>query len=241
MFATAAVTACVLALVPAPYGRHARPGWGPRIGTRAAWVAMEAPAAIVFAAAYALGPHPARLVPCLLVALWEVHYAYRAFVYPFRLRVRAGADTPVVTAAAGALFSTWNGWLNGLYLATWGQHLDAAWLGDPRFVVGVALFATGTAINRWSDGILRGLRRPGEDGYRVPRGGPFRFVSAPNYLGEIVLWTGFAVASWSPAAAAFAAFTAANLVPRAVAHHRWYRRTFPDYPSERRALLPWLL
>jgi len=33
----------------------------------------------------------------------------------------------------------------------------------------------------------------------------------------------------------------ANLVPRAMAHHRWYRETFKDYPEGRRALIPYLL
>jgi hypothetical protein len=36
-------------------------------------------------------------------------------------------------------------------------------------------------------------------------------------------------------------WTAANLVPRAVAHHRWYRERFADYPAERKALVPFLL
>jgi hypothetical protein len=44
--------------------------------------------------------------------------------------------------------------------------------------------------------------------------------------------------SWSLAGAAFALWTLANLVPRAGAHHRWYRARFADYPPERRALLP---
>ena len=39
---------------------------------------------------------------------------------------------------------------------------------------------------------------------------------------------------------AFAAWTMANLVPRARAHHRWYRERFPDYPARRKALVPGL-
>jgi 3-oxo-5-alpha-steroid 4-dehydrogenase 1 len=35
--------------------------------------------------------------------------------------------------------------------------------------------------------------------------------------------------------------TIANLVPRAFQTHRWYREKFPDYPSERRVLIPFLL
>src|SRR5207244_2864013 len=115
------------------------------------------------------------------------------------------------------------------------------WLLDPRFLVGAALFAAGFAVNRWADAVLRRLRRPGESRYQIPRGGLYELVSCPNYAGELVQWLGFAVAAWSPAAAAFALFTAANLVPRALAHHRWYRRTFAGYPAHRKAVLPFLL
>ena len=59
-------------------------------------------------------------------------------------------------------------------------------------------------------------------------------------IARLAFWTGWAVATWTFAGAAFALFTAANLVPRARAHHRWYRETFPDYPPERAAILPGL-
>jgi hypothetical protein len=54
-------------------------------------------------------------------------------------------------------------------------------------------------------------------------------------------WTGFAVASWSLPGLAFALYTAANLAPRALSHHRWYQEKFPDYPRERRALIPFVV
>jgi hypothetical protein len=57
----------------------------------------------------------------------------------------------------------------------------------------------------------------------------------------MIEWAGFALATWSLSGLAFALWTAANLVPRAISHHRWYREKFPDYPAERRALIPYLL
>ena len=65
-------------------------------------------------------------------------------------------------------------------------------------------------------------------------------MSCPNYLGEILEWTGWAIASWSLAGAAFAVYTAANLAPRAFAHHAWYRQQFQDYPARRKALVPFV-
>ena len=78
----------------------------------------------------------------------------------------------------------------------------------------------------------------------MPNGGAFDYVSGANFLGEIIEWTGFAIASWSLPALAFAVFTAANIGPRALQHHEWYLRTFArgkGYPASRRALVPFVL
>ena len=74
-----------------------------------------------------------------------------------------------------------------------------------------------------------------------PFGGLYRWVSCPNYLGEILEWSGWALATWSWPGLAFAVFTFANLAPRALSTHRWYRETFADYPPERKALVPFVL
>lgn len=74
----------------------------------------------------------------------------------------------------------------------------------------------------------------------IPRGGLFERVSAANYFAECVEWTGYALAAGTPAAWAFAAFTWANLAPRAARYHQWYQHKFPDYPKERKRLIPYL-
>jgi 3-oxo-5-alpha-steroid 4-dehydrogenase 1 len=35
--------------------------------------------------------------------------------------------------------------------------------------------------------------------------------------------------------------SAGNLVPRAFATHKWYREKFPDYPANRKALIPYVI
>lgn len=96
-------------------------------------------------------------------------------------------------------------------------------------------------MNLQSDAILRKLRSTAV-GYQIPVGGLFRYVSAPHYLGEIVEWLGFCVASnGSLASIAFVLYTASNLIPRATTHHVWYKETFGDkYPKERRAVIPFV-
>jgi 3-oxo-5-alpha-steroid 4-dehydrogenase 1 len=236
-FLLAAVTFPLLFFVTAPYGRHTRRGWGPSIPDKVGWVIMEAPAALVFAACFVLGREVHTIAGLAFFALWEAHYVYRAFIYPLGLR---GKDRrmPVVVAAMAFAFNTVNGYLNGRYLFTFSGGYAAAWLADVRFLAGLALFVTGYLINRQADRTLRNLRQTGESGYKIPDGGLYRWVSCPNYLGEIVEWAGWAVATWSLAGLAFALWVAANLAPRAWAHHRWYRERFPDYPRGRKALVP---
>lgn len=236
---SAVATMIALIVVTAPYGRHRRGGWGPEMNTRAAWVVMESPSVFGFLAVFALGDHAADLAPLVLLAMWQAHYVQRTLIYPFLLRT-GGRPTPVSVVAMGFLFNAVNAYLNARLISHFATF-DADWLIDPRFLVGAGLFAFGYAINRMSDRTLRGLRAPGESGYKIPRGGAFELVSCPNYFGELVEWIGWAIATWSLAGVSFAVFTAANLVPRALAHHRWYREQFPDYPPHRRAVLPFLL
>jgi protein-S-isoprenylcysteine O-methyltransferase Ste14 len=238
--AVAAVVAVVLTVIPAPYGRHRRPGWGPALPARLGWLVMELPAVVVpvllFARSDRLGD-PAALT---LLALWQLHYLQRTFVFPALMRPSA-TPVPVVIVAMGLLFNVVNGVLQGSWLFALAPRRATAFLASPAFLAGTTLFLAGMALEVWSDAVLRRLRKPGESGYRIPHGGAFELVSCPNYLGELLEWTGFALASGSPAAVAFAVWTAANLLPRALAHHRWYCRAFPDYPVTRRAIIPFLL
>ena len=237
-FGVAAITVVALCFLSAPYGRHTRAGWGPSLASRWGWVVMETPAALGIAACFAVRP-PSSPVPWIALALWEVHYVNRAFVFPFRMRGGA-KPMPVSIAAMGAFFNLINGYLNGRWLTVFG-HYTLDWLTDPRFVVGVIVMATGFAINLRADATLRTLRAPGETAYKIPTGGLYRWISCPNYFGEMLEWIGWAVLTWSPAGLSFAVWTIANLAPRAWTHHQWYRQQFADYPRTRRALIPFVL
>ncbi len=238
--ALAALVLVVLLFVPAPYGRHLRPGWGPLLPARIGWFLMEIPAALTVAILFGTSPRRSAPVAIAFLLLWQLHYLPRAVVDPLRARHGARAF-PAVIAALGAAFNVVNGGLQGAWLFWIGPERGTAWLATPSFLSGAVLFLAGMLVNRRADATLRALRPSGETGYGVPRGGLYELVSCPNYLGEIVEWLGWAVATWSLPGAAFAAWTIANLLPRALAHHRWYRSQFPDYPAERRAVIPWLL
>jgi protein-S-isoprenylcysteine O-methyltransferase Ste14 len=234
--------AAVLALlffITAPYGRFARKGWGPTVPARTAWVLMESSSALVTAAAFALGNRHGG-VALVFFAMWQGHYLYRAWVFPFLL-TKGAKPMPLSVVAMGASFNLVNATLNGLWLFRLSPEYSAAWLTDPRFVLGSLLFFGGMATHLRADKVLRSLRPPGQTGYRVPFGGLYRYVSCPNYFGEMVEWAGFALATWSLPGLSFALWTVANLLPRALSSHRWYQAEFADYPKERRAVIPFVL
>ena len=223
----------------APYGRHVRKGWGPTVGSRKGWLIMEAMAPLVFAACFFFSSSRQTGVTFTLLIMWESHYIHRAFIYPFTRRDQ-GKRMPLAVIGSALIYNTVNGYINGRYIFTFSKVYTNAWLADPRFLIGLALFVSGFIINRRADHTLHNLRRQGELGYKIPRNEFFLWVSSPNYLGEIILWIGWAVATWSLPGLAFAIWTMANLVPRARAHHKWYRNYFPNYPPERKALVPGL-
>jgi protein-S-isoprenylcysteine O-methyltransferase Ste14 len=238
-FMLALATFISLFFVTAPYGRHARRGWGPSVSARMGWILMEAPAPTIFAVFFFLGVGRLTLATSAFFVLWQLHYVYRAFIYPIRHR-SASKRMPLVIVGVAFGFGLINTYLVAYPLYGHPEFYADRWLSDPRFLVGTAMFLLGMAINRQSDRILHDLRGARRTGYKMPAGGLYRWVSCPNYLGEIVQWFGWALATWTLGGLAFAIWTVANLAPRARSHHLWYQAEFPDYPAARKALLPFV-
>jgi protein-S-isoprenylcysteine O-methyltransferase Ste14 len=237
--ALAAVVFIALWFTHAPYGRFARPGFGPELSPRPAWIIMESPAVFAFLLFFVVGKRHTDAVPLVLLTFWMVHYLHRTCVFPLTLRGNR-RQFALLTVTLGLLFNLGNAYLNSRWLFSLGPTYPTSWLLEWRFVLGTLLFWAGFVINKQADATLIRLRGPGEMGYRIPRGGLYEYVSCPNYLGEIIQWAGWALACFSPGGFAFLAWTTANLVPRAFGIHRWYHETFADYPKDRKALIPFI-
>lgn len=231
----ALITAVILTRTTAPYGRHARQGWGPALPATWSWMVMEAVSPVVVLACFVSSSHR-NAEAWAFAAVFCGHYGYRSFVYPF-LGGTNNSRVPLSISAMASVFNAINGCVIGaaLYGTVEGPPEASGWMG-----VGGLLVVAGFATHIWADSVLRNLRVNKGPGYHVPTGGLFRYVSCPNYLGEIVQWIGFAWMTMSLGGVCFAIWTVANLAPRAMAHHRWYRARFPEYPSDRRALVPLL-
>ena len=228
----------LLLFVSAPYGRHSRKGWGPKIPNRFAWVLMESPAVLGMLIFFILGNTFSSPTLWAFLLLWQFHYIYRTFVFPFLLGKKG--SMPLAISLSGFSFNCSNAFFNGYWLFFISDEYTTSWLKSPSFIIGVALFAVGFVIHFRSDRILRNLRGKGENGYKIPQGGLYKWISSPNYLGEMIQWGGWAIATWSLPGLAFFIWTIANLAPRALSNHHWYKKTFLDYPPNRKALIPFV-
>ena len=238
-FVIAALTFIALQFLTAPYGRHTRGGWGPMINPKLGWMIMESPVVILMFWYYFNGVQPTTLVGTVFLVMWQFHYIHRTYIFPLRMR-STDKRMPVSIVGSAVFFNIMNGYLQGHYLYDLASPYPNSWLMSPMFIVGAILFVVGFAINYQSDGILRNLRKPGESGYKIPNGGCYRWISNPNYFGELIEWTGWAIATWSISGVLFVVWTAANLVPRAISNHAWYKEKFAEYPKARKAIVPFI-
>ena len=219
---------------------------GFRLSSKMGWILMELPALIVFPIVFFLGSKAYHPVPLFFLGLWVFHYLNRAIINPMLMRTAAGTKNsfdPSVMVAGWVVLAL-HSYLNAAYLSEYGTHYQVAWLQDPRFIIGMMIYLFGFTLNVYSDHLLRSLRslkpHPDEPRYKIPYGGLFRYVSCPQYLGEILSFIGLAVMTWNLGAVFVVLVTIANLVPRAQVTHAWFKQNFADYPAERKAIIPFL-
>lgn len=179
--------------------------------------------------------------------IWEFHYIYRTFIATF-LAPEVKKSFRYYVVIMGAIFNIINGFINGWYLFFYmptkvlgSQHNIGANLFDTHFIIGIAIFILGFIIHVKSDVILRQVKLENHGNYGIPNAFLHKYVASPNYLGEIIQWTGWAILTWSLAGLTFAIFTFANLAPRAYSNLKWYKSKFQEYPKNRKALFPFIL
>ena len=231
------ITFLTLLKIPAPYGKFSKNSWGPMISSRLGWFVMEIISPIALIYFFSLNAQKINEPVLIFLSLWTIHYINRSIIYP--LRQNNPAKMPLLIAVLAFLFNIMNGFINGTYLGL-SDIYDSNYLFEWNFIIGTILFLIGSIINIKSDNILLKLRtKTGE--YKIPQGFMYKYVSFPNYLGEIIEWTAFAIMTWSLAGFSFMIWTMANLVPRAIAGHKWYIKKFQNYPKDRKAIFPFII
>jgi protein-S-isoprenylcysteine O-methyltransferase Ste14 len=227
----------------ASYGKHASKEVKLTLPGKLAFSIQESPSVIMYLLTFIRNSNDhVGMFQYLQMMLYLFHYVHRSFYYPW-VRAVSMNDSSVVEVFLPALvFCSLNGYVNAKYTI---HSADDPHGNIVLSIIGVVLFAVGFYINYVSDETLFQLRRSrsnsNSEKYQIPRGGMFEYVSSANYFGEIVEWMGWALFTGHAAGVTFAIFTAANLIPRGVANHEWYKKQFgKSYPPERKAIIPFL-
>ena len=122
------------------------------------------------------------------------------------------------------------------------QHLTQG-LSDPPIDLkypGVVLFLIGMCGNFYHHYQLSKLRKKGEKGYKIPKGGLFDLVICPHYLFEILIFVGVSFISQTLYSFCFTIGTIFYLIGRSYATRRWYLSKFEDFPKHVKALIPYV-
>ena len=217
-----------LHFVTAGYGKFATKKWGPSLNNKLGWILMESPVFVIMTILWALSNRCWEPTLLIIFIIFQAHYFQRSLIFPLMLKGKS--SMPLSIIAMGAIFNTLNAIMQGgwLFYISPAERYPVEWLTSWQFICGTTIFIAGFIINLHSDGIIRGLRKPGDTKHYLPKGGMYNYVTSANYLGEIMEWIGFAILTWSGAGAVFALWTFANLVPRANTIYQKYKIEFKD-------------
>lgn len=230
-----------LFFVKAGYGMFRTAQWGFSIPNKIGWLLMEAPVFFVMLILWLQSDRSVLSVPFLFFLLFELHYFQRSFVFPFLMKGKS--RMPVAIMLMGVVFNLLNGYIQGewLFFLAPEDLYSSVYLCRINCWVGIIVFFLGMGINWHSDYVIRHLRQPGDTQHYLPEKGLYHWVTSGNYFGELLEWTGFALATSSPAAWVFVWWTFANLAPRAYAIRQKYREEFGvEAVGKRKCLIPYI-
>jgi len=77
--------------------------------------------------------------------------------------------------------------------------------------------------------------------YPMPKGFLFDFVSCPHYMCEILSWFGFCLMTQTLPALSFFTIGAGIMITWAKERHNNYLKNYPNYPTSRKMIFPFLL
>ncbi|RZB77531.1 very-long-chain enoyl-CoA reductase art-1, partial [Asbolus verrucosus] len=174
--------------------------------------------------------------------LWSIHYSKRILETAFVHRFSHGT-MPLFNLFKNSSYY----WGFALYVAYHVNHPlhtpPPAWL----FYLGASLFILCEIGNLSVHILLRNLRPEGTNVRKIPLpdSNPFtllfNYVSCPNYTYEYGAWVGFGLLTGCLPVFLFALAGLYQMAVWAVGKHKKYRSEFPNYPKQRKAILPFIL
>lgn len=188
------------------------------------------------------GSKPMAYVVHIAALCWSIHYAKRILETIFVHRF-SHATMPIMNLFKNCSYY-WG------FAAFVSYHVNHPLYTPPCIFLsflGLAMFTVCELGNLSIHLAFRDLRPPGTKIRRIPvaNSNPltvlFNYVSCPNYLYEFGSWLGFTIMTSTFSAGLFALAGMYQMSLWALGKHRNYKKEFPDYPKQRKAIVPFLL
>ena len=219
----------------------------PVIPSRVSWIVQECPCVFVtlFYLIHAYSEITFRRL--LVIAPFLIHYIHRTFIFPFV--IHSSKNNPLEITLMAFTFCLFNAIMINRSIFYYTDYDHDFWL---YYIYGLITFICGMYINIFSDYSMIRQRnakkdQEGRSKYIIPKGFMYELISCPNYFGELTEWLGFFVLSNTFSGLVFFVSTFANLFPRAIQYHQWYKVKFKDeFNSDkdlanRKAIVPFLI
>eukprot|EP00253_Pinus_taeda_P002900 PITA_02900 len=173
----------------------------------------------------------------ILVTALAIHFLKRVMEVLFIHRYSGGMTIDIfVFLPLGYIFTVGN--------LLYDMQLSEEYLGRPSvnlIPLGIFLFIVGITGNFYHHYLLSKLRKDGDKLYSIPQGGLFRYVVCPHFFFEVIEFLGVALICQTPLAFCVVVMMFFALLGRSISTKSWYMQKFEDFPSHRKALIPFLM
>lgn len=212
---------------------------GPQISWRAVFLLEYLGPLLIHQLFYALHPHPLNLIQQLAYVCVTFHFLKREYETLFVHRF-SHATMPLRNLFKNSAHY----WLGSGLAVAWElynykQYDDS--VPEWTTIGWACLFMAAELGNLYTHVVLRRLRSHDPKARGIPYGFGFHWVSCPNYLFESIAWLAFAKMTDLISAWIFLILATAQMYLWARKKHDIYRKEFPNYPRERKAMFPYIL
>ena len=110
-------------------------------------------------------------------------------------------------------------------------------------LIAIGIFFLGWKHQLEAHKIFASMKRKSPESHSVPHGDWFKYVSCPHYLAEILIYLSLLMILGfkHKTACLIFAWVLTNQIIAGLMSHMWYRKKFKNYPTNRKAVIPFLI
>jgi len=130
-------------------------------------------------------------------------------------------------------------WQSTSVVTYWAKLIKIRWYQ----ICAVILFFVAWRKQFESHKIFAELKTKMAHNHSIPHGGWFQYVSCPHYFAEILIYLSLAIILGTNHQTGWLVFVwvLTNQIIAGLMSHWWYQKTFPNYPTRRKAVIPYVL